>query len=47
MSYLLSVANDRPVVRLSSTIVLAFTCAAPFVLLLSAVVAYGLRSLIH
>jgi hypothetical protein len=47
MSYLLSVANDRPVLRLSATIVLAFTCAAPFVLLLSGVVAYGLRSLIH
>jgi hypothetical protein len=32
---------------ISATIILAFTCAAPFVLLFSGVVGYGLRSLIH
>lgn len=47
MSYLLSVANDRPMLRLSATIVLAFTCAAPLVLLLSGAVAYGVDSLIR
>jgi hypothetical protein len=47
MSYLLSVANDRPMLRLSATIILAFTCAAPFALLLSELVAYGLDSLVR
>jgi hypothetical protein len=47
MSSLLSAANDRPMLRISATIVLAFTCAAPLVLLLSGVVAYGVHSLMH
>jgi hypothetical protein len=47
MSYLLSVANDRPMLRLAATIILAFTCAAPFALLLSGLVAYGLDSLVR
>jgi hypothetical protein len=47
MSYLLNVANERPMLRLSATIILAFTCAAPFVLLFSGLVGYGVRSLIH
>jgi len=47
MSILLGVASNRPMLRTSATIVLAFTFAAPFVLLLSDAVAYGLRSLIH
>jgi hypothetical protein len=47
MSYLLNVANERPMLRLSATIILAFTCAAPFVLLFSGLVSYGVRSLIH
>jgi hypothetical protein len=33
--------------RMAATVVLAFACAAPFVLLFSGVVAYGVRSLIH
>jgi hypothetical protein len=40
MTYLSNVANERPML-------LAFTCAAPFVLLFSGVVGYGLRSLIR
>jgi len=47
MTYLSNVANERPMLRISATIILAFTCAAPFVLLFSGVVGYGLRSLIH
>jgi len=47
MSYLLSVANQRPMLRISATIVVAFACAAPFVLLFSGAVAFGMRSLIH
>ena len=31
----------------SATIIFTFTCAAPFVLLISGVVGYGVRSLIH
>ncbi len=38
MTYLSNVANERPMLRISATIILAFTCAAPFVLLFSGVV---------
>ena len=47
MSYSLNVANARPMLRLSATIILTFICAAPFVLLFSGVVGYGVGSLIH
>ena len=47
MSNLLNVANERPMLRITATILLAFVCAAPFVLLFSGAVAYGVRSLIH
>jgi hypothetical protein len=47
MTYLSNVANARPMLRISATIILAFTCAAPFVLLFSGAVGYGVRSLIH
>jgi hypothetical protein len=47
MTYLSNVTNERPMLRISATIILAFTCAAPFVLLISGVVGYGVRSLIH
>jgi len=42
MTYLSNVTTERPMLR-----ILAFICAAPFVLLFSGVVGYGLRSLIH
>ena len=45
--YLVNVANERPMLRISATIVLAFTCAAPFVLLFSDLVAHGVRALIQ
>jgi hypothetical protein len=47
MTYLTNVANARLMLRISAKIILAFTCAAPFVLLISGVVGYGVRSLIH
>jgi hypothetical protein len=47
MRYLVNVANGRPMLRISATIVLAFTCAAPFVLLLSGLVAHGVRALVQ
>ena len=47
MSYLSNAANERPMLRISATVILAFTCAASFVLLISGVVGYGVRSLIH
>jgi hypothetical protein len=47
MNYLSNAANERPMLRISATIILAFACAAPIVLLFSGLVVYGLRSLIH
>jgi hypothetical protein len=47
MSHSLNVANARPMLRLSATIILTFICAAPFVLVFSGVVGYGVRSLVH
>jgi hypothetical protein len=47
MTYLSNVTNERPMLRISATIILAFICAAPFVLLFSGAVGYGVRSLIH
>jgi hypothetical protein len=47
LSNLSNVTNERPMLRISATIILAFTCAAPFVLLFSGAVGYGVRSLIH
>jgi len=47
MSYLLNVTNERPMLRTAATVILAFCCAAPFVLLFSSLVVYGVRSLIH
>jgi hypothetical protein len=47
MSYPLNVASQRPMVRLAVQVILAFCCAAPLVLLLSSVVAYGVHTLVH
>jgi hypothetical protein len=47
MTYLTNVANEQPMLRISAAIILAFACAAPFVLLFSGVVGYGVRSLIR
>ena len=47
MRYLVNVTNERPMLHISATIVLAFTCVAPFVLLFSGLVAHGMRALIQ
>ena len=47
MSYLLQVANQRPMLRISAEVVFVFCCAAPLVLALTSFVDYGLRSLTH
>jgi hypothetical protein len=44
MSYLLNVVNERPMVRVSAAVILAFSCAAPLVWLFSNLVVYGLRA---
>jgi hypothetical protein len=43
MSHLIQVANQRPMLRITAEVVLAFCCAAPLVLALT----YGLQVLIH
>lgn len=47
MSYLLNITNERPMLRIAATVIFAFCCAAPFVLMISSLVVYGVRSLIH
>ena len=47
MTYLSNVTNERPMLRISATIILAFICASPFVMLFSGAVGYGVRSLMH
>jgi hypothetical protein len=44
MIYLSNVVNERPMVRVSASVILAFCCAAPLVWLFSNLVVYGLRS---
>ena len=43
MSYLLQVANRRPMLRITAEVVVVFCCAAPLVLALT----YGAQALIH
>ena len=47
MSSVPNVANDRPMLRVATTVILAFCCAAPLVWLFSNLVVYGVRSFIH
>ena len=47
MSYLLQVANQRPMLRVTAEVVLVFCCAAPLVLAFTSFVGYGLHSLTH
>jgi hypothetical protein len=39
--------NARPLLRTAAAVILVFCCAAPFVLLFSSLVAYGVSSFIH
>ena len=47
MSYLSNVMDGRPLLRTAAAVILVFCCAAPFVLLFSSLVVYGMRSLIY
>jgi hypothetical protein len=47
MSYLSNVANQRPLLRITAEVFVAFFCAAPLVLAISALVAYGVSALVH
>jgi hypothetical protein len=47
MRYFVNVANQRPILRTAAGVIFAFCFATPFVLLISSLVVYGVRSLIH
>jgi hypothetical protein len=47
MSYLMQITDQRPMLRITAEVVLAFLCAAPLVLALSSLVAYGVHSVIQ
>jgi hypothetical protein len=47
MTQFLTVASQRPMVRVAVQVILAFCCAAPFVLLFSSFVAYGVHTIMH
>ena len=47
MTYLSDIVHQRPMLRISASVIAAFCCAAPFVLLLSSLVVYGVRSFIN
>ncbi len=47
MSYLTNIANQRPMLRVTGEVLLAFCCTAPLVLAFCSFVAYGLHSLTH
>jgi hypothetical protein len=47
MGSLFHVAGQRPILRLTAEVIVAFCCAAPLVLAFSAVVAYGVHALMH
>lgn len=47
MSYLRNIAVQRPMLRVTGEVLLAFFCAAPLVLAFTSLVAYGLHSLTH
>ena len=47
MSYLRNIAVQRPMLRVTGEVLLASCCAAPLVLALTSLVAYGLHSLTH
>jgi len=43
MSYLSNIVNERPMLRVAASVIVAFCCAAPLVLLVSSLVVYGVR----
>jgi hypothetical protein len=47
MSFLSKIAGQRPMLRVAASVIIAFCCAAPLVLLVSGLVVYSVRSFIH
>jgi len=47
MSYLSNIVHERPMLRVAASVIVVFCCAAPLVLLVSSLVVYGVRLLIH
>jgi hypothetical protein len=47
MGYLTQITGRRPMLRITAEVLVAFVCAAPLVLALSSLVAYGVHSAIH
>jgi hypothetical protein len=47
MSYLTQITDQRPMLRITAKVVLAFLCAAPLVLAISTLVAYSVHSVIQ
>jgi len=46
MSYFSNVVNERPMLRVAASVIMAFCFAAPLVWLFSNLVVYGLRSVL-
>ena len=47
MSYLIQIANRRPMLRITAEVIIVFCCAAPLVLVVSSLVAYGVHSVMN
>jgi len=47
MSFLSKIVSQRPMLRIAASVIIAFCCAAPLVLLVSGLVVYGVRTFIH
>ena len=47
MSYLIQIANRRPMLRITAEVIIVFCCAAQLVLVVSSLVAYGVHSVMN
>jgi len=47
MSFLSKIVSQRPMLRVAASVVIAFCCAAPLVLLVCGLAVYGMRAFIH
>jgi len=47
MSFFSKTVSRRPMLRVATSVIIAFCCAAPLVLLVSGLVVYGVRAFIH
>jgi len=44
---LIQIANRRPMLRITAEVIIVFCCAAPLVLVVSSLVAYGVHSVMN